>query len=241
MTSPHVEYVGKDLEAMDFAVRYHRWILDLMKPYLGGNIVEVGAGTGSFSELILTTDPDSLSMVEPSGMFEALQRNISSGTTSTKLSFYHDIFSNVAPQIRSSGPPDSIIYVNVLEHIEDDVNELRVIHATLRPGGHLFVFVPALPVLYSKFDKHIGHFRRYRRSELRSKLQEAGFRIKSLRWFDLPGILPWLIKYRLAGSLTMESSAVQLYDKVAVPLIRPVENLINPPAGKNLFAIAERV
>ncbi|HKX84996.1 MAG TPA: hypothetical protein VJL58_12310, partial [Pyrinomonadaceae bacterium] len=75
MKSSQVEYVGKDLEAMDFAVAYHKWILDLMRPFLGSDIVEVGAGTGSFSELLLTTQPSSLALVEPSAMFDLLEKN----------------------------------------------------------------------------------------------------------------------------------------------------------------------
>jgi SAM-dependent methyltransferase len=241
MTSSQVEYVGKDLEAMDFAVKYHRWILDLMKPFLGKHVVEVGAGTGSFSELILSTRPSSLTMVEPSDMFHALAANQRLRRSGADLGQYHDVFSNAARDIAARINPDSIIYVNVLEHIENDSEELRTVWETLRPGGHVFIFVPALPILFSKFDQHIGHFRRYRKSELRSKLEHAGFHVRDLRWFDLPGILPWLLKYRLSGSLTMESSAVQLYDRIAVPIIRPFETLIRPPVGKNLFAVAQRI
>lgn len=241
MTPKRIEYVGKDLEAMSFADSYHRWILDLMRPYVGRNVVEVGAGTGSFSELLLTTRPDSLTMVEPSEMFGELQVNISSRTDVPQVKFHQNIFSNVADEIAASGPPDSIIYINVLEHIENDLDELRVVHRTLKSAGHLVVFVPALPMLFSKFDRSIGHFRRYRRRDLRSKLEEAGFRVKDLRWFDMLGILPWLVKYRIAGSTAMEAGAVELYDRVAVPIIRRAESLISPPVGKNLFAVAEKI
>lgn len=241
MTSKRVEYVGKDLEAMSFADSYHRWILDLMRPYIARNVVEVGAGTGSFSELLLTTQPESLTMVEPSEMFTDLRANVSSQIGETQLKFHQNIFSNVAEEIGAAGPPDSIIYINVLEHIENDLDELRVVHRTLKTAGHLIVFVPALPMLFSKFDQSIGHFRRYRRSELRSKLEEAGFRVKDLRWFDMLGILPWLLKYRIAGSTSMEPGAVELYDRVAVPVIRRAESLIKPPVGKNLFAVAEKI
>src|SRR5215510_11495643 len=116
MTSKQVEYVGKDLEAMSFAESYHRWILDLMRPYVGQNIVEVGAGTGSFSELLLTTDPSSLTVIEPSEMYDDLCENISSRDDGPQVKYHRDIFSNVAPQIAATGEPDSIIYINVLEH-----------------------------------------------------------------------------------------------------------------------------
>ncbi|HKP67881.1 MAG TPA: class I SAM-dependent methyltransferase [Pyrinomonadaceae bacterium] len=241
MTSERIEYVGKDLEAMSFADSYHRWILDLMRPYVGRSMVEVGAGTGSFSELLLTLKPDSLAMVEPSEMFTELKANISSRAGLPTVTFHNNIFSNVAADIAEAGPPDSISYINVLEHIEDDLAELRIVHRTLKPGGHIIVFVPALPMLFSKFDQSIGHFRRYRKGELSSRLEEAGFRIKDLRWFDMLGILPWLVKYRIAGSTSMEPAAVHLYDRVAVPVIKRAESLISPPVGKNLFAVAEKI
>jgi SAM-dependent methyltransferase len=240
MTPQKVEYAGKDLEAMDFAVAYHTWILDLIKPYLGKNIVEVGAGTGSFSSLLLKTRPDSLTLVEPSAMFEKLLAKFGSTDGQTKIRLFHDLFSNVAENIRMDGSPDSILYINVLEHIDDDVGELRIVYDALGKSRRVILFVPALPLLFSRFDRQIGHFRRYRRSALKEKCEAAGFKILMLRWFDLPGVLPWLVKFRMLRSMEVEPGAVQLYDRLAVPFIRPIENLIPPPFGKNLLLIAEK-
>ena len=237
-----VEYVGKDLEAMDFAVNYHRWILALMKPYLGKHLVEVGAGTGAFSELLLETTPKTLSLIEPSAMFETLQENLAKHDSAvTKIRAFPNIFAEVAAQIETEQSPDSIIYINVLEHIEDDRQELEIIHRTLREKGRVFVFVPALPALFSEFDKQIGHFRRYRKTELAEKFRSAGFRILLSRYFDAAGILPWLVKYRLLKSLTMESGAVHLYDKFVVPVAKPIESFVPLPLGKNLLFVAEKV
>jgi hypothetical protein len=240
MTETKVEYVGKDLEAMDFAVAYHTWILDRMRPHLGKDLVEVGAGTGSFSAMLLDTRPKTLTLVEPSAMYGSLPASINGHGDATDIRTYNNLFSNVADEIHRAGPPDSILYINVLEHIEDDTAELRIARETLALKGRIFVFVPAMPSLLSAFDRQIGHFRRYRRRELREKVEAAGFKVLAIDWFDMPGILPWLIKYRLLGSLTMESGAVRLYDRVAVPLIRPLENLIRPPIGKNLLLVGER-
>lgn len=241
MNSDKVEYAGKDLEAMDFAVRYHRWILEVFRPFLGKRIVEVGAGTGSFSELLLEIQPESLTLVEPSKMFDQLKIAMSSrkGISSPRL--HNNIFINVAAEIRDAQRPDSIIYVNVLEHIDDDDLELTVVHHTLAQGGRLFIFVPANRFLFSNFDRNIGHYRRYGRKDLNHKLEAAGFKLIRSRWFDLPGVLPWLIKYRLMRSTTMEASAVQAYDRYIVPVIKPIENLIKPPIGKNLIVVAEKV
>lgn len=240
MNADKVEYAGKDLEAMDFAVRYHNWILEVFRPYLGKRIVEVGAGTGSFSELLLETQPESLTLVEPSEMFERLELAMGSRNGVSRPRLHNNIFRNVAAEIKDEQRPDSIIYVNVLEHIDDDELELEVVHDTLARGGRLFIFVPANQFLFSNFDRNIGHYRRYGKKELHQKLDAAGFRLVKSRWFDLLGVLPWLIKYRFMRSTTMGSGAVQAYDRYIVPAIRPIENLINPPIGKNLIVVAEK-
>lgn len=235
--SASVEYIGKDLEAMDFAERYHRWILDLMLPYMGVDIVEVGAGTGSFSRMLLSTRPSSLTLVEPSKMFDSLEANLSTVDVPTKIRLVRDVFVNVAGDI---GRPDTILYVNVLEHIEDDAVELRAAGNALAVGGRLLIFAPALSFLYSDFDRQIGHFRRYGMKDLKRKCEAAGFSVLNARWFDLPGIAPWLVKYRLMRSLTMESAAVHAYDRFAVPVIRRLESVFPPPVGKNILLVAEK-
>lgn len=239
--SNKIEYVGKDLEAMDFAVNYHRWILELIKPFLGEHLVEVGAGTGSFSELLLETEPKTLSLIEPSAMVETLRTNSAVENSASDVQIFPNIFAEVAEQLKKKQSPDSVIYINVLEHIEDDREELKKVHQTLREKGRVFIFVPALPLLLSEFDKYIGHFRRYRKSELREKCEAAGFRILLSRYFDVAGILPWFVKYRLSKSLTMESGAVQFYDKFVVPVAQPLEKLLPPPIGKNLLVVAEKI
>ncbi len=236
-----VEYVGKDLEAMDFAVNYHKWILSLIRPFLGKHLVEVGAGTGSFSEMLLQTSPKTLTLVEPSEMYEILSgMEFISGNRVTEVTTYKNIFANIAESIKRSKTTDTMIYVNVLEHISDDAHEIGLVHDTLEKNGRLIVFVPALSFLYSEFDKHIGHFRRYSKRELVSKCEAAHFKIIFARYFDLPGILPWLIKYRIFRSLKMESGAVQLYDRSVVPIAKILESVVAPPLGKNLLLVAEK-
>lgn len=238
--SEKLTYVGKDLEAMSFAVNYHRWILDRFRPFLGKRIVEVGAGTGDFSALLLETKPEMLSLIEPSAMFEQLSVRIEkSGSQSVKL--YNTIFREAADEIREGQQPDSIIYVNVLEHIEDDAGELEAVRETLTRKGRIFIFVPALSWLYGNFDRAIGHHRRYERRELEAKCRAAGFQIVQSYYFDFAGIFPWWIKYRLLKSSNLDSSAVQIYDKLVVPFARIGEGIVRPPIGKNILLIGEKV
>lgn len=234
-----VEYVGKDLEAMSFAVNYHKWILQEFRPFLGKRIVEVGAGSGSFSELILDEHPESLTVVEPSGMFEPLKENLSRTVTATSITYHNSLFETVRDRI-AEGSPDSILYVNVLEHIEDDSRELEMVYETLVAGGRCFIFVPALRWLYGPFDEKIGHFRRYAKAEIEKKCRAAGFEIARSKYFDLAGIVPWFVKYKLLRSDSLEPGAVALYDKLAVPVVSVVEKAIPVPIGKNILVVAEK-
>jgi SAM-dependent methyltransferase len=240
--SDSVGYVGKDLEAMSFAVNYHRWILASFAPYLGTKVVEVGAGTGSFSELLLERRPQSLSLVEPSpSMFAQLSEHAREHFGAVDLQLYNETFDRIAAQVRAQQQPDSIVYVNVLEHTADDESELRVIAETLGPGGRVFIFVPALSWLYGSFDREINHYRRYSRGDLESKCRAAGFRILVSRYFDLFGVLPWWLKYRLLQSRTMEPGAVRFYDQAVVPLAKRLEAIAPPPLGKNILLVAEKL
>ena len=235
-----VSYVGRDLESMSFAVNYHKWILDEFRPFLGENFVEVGAGTGSFSELLLQENSQTLSLVEPSEMFKYLKDNILQIKSNSEVNFYQSVFTEAADKIAAQQKPDSIIYVNVLEHIEDDLNELKTIYQTLEKGGRGFIFVPALMTLYGGFDNKIGHFRRYTKSELENKCKLAGFDIVKSKYFDFIGIVPWYAKYKILKSDSLDARAVTLYDKIVVPIVSKLEKIVPVPVGKNLLIVIEK-
>ena len=236
----HVEYPGRDLEAMSFAVNYHKWILDEFRPFLGKRVVEVGAGTGSFSDMLTGERIDRLTLIEPSAMFDILSNGIVSRDGRIEINFEQALFVQVCEKVAKRDEPDSIIYVNVLEHVENDLAELKLIHETLAPGGRCFIFVPALMSLYGKFDERIGHFRRYSKREIEQKCEDAGFKILLSKYFDTAGIVPWWIKYKLLGSDSLGSGAVTLYDKFAVPVTRLLESVIKPPIGKNILIVCEK-
>jgi len=238
--SEKVVYVGKDLEAMSFAVNYHRWIYDEISRYLGKNIIEVGAGIGSFSEMLLESDPDTLSLVEPSELYGQLAEVFSGEGKRTRIDTYNAIFAEVADLIIASTVPDSIIYINVLEHIDDDQGELRLIHKSLKDGGKCVLFVPALQFLYGNFDRALGHYRRYRKGELERKCVDAGFTILRSTYFDFAGVLPWFVKYRLLRSEELGGGAVELYDRLVVPVFKRIEAVVPVPIGKNILLIVEK-
>src|SRR5262249_51164378 len=117
---------------------------------------------------------------------------------------------------------DSVVLVNVLEHIDEDVLALEELRAVLRPGGRICVFVPAFEGLSSDSDRRIGHRRRYRRSQLVTAFDRAGLRIVEARYVNTVGALAWWLTARQMGRVPTQRWPVQIYDRF-VPTIRKVE------------------
>ena len=227
-----LQYPGRDLEAMSFAANYHRWIVGEFAPYLGRSIVEVGAGVGNVSKLLLEQRIDRLVAFEPSrNLFPLLADALSGEPRATAV---NDFF-----RADSIDGPDSIAYINVLEHVEDDAAEVAAAHRALKHGGHLLLFVPALMALYSDHDKQIGHFRRYRRKALERIVEGAGFTVVKSRYFDVVGIAPWYLHFVVLKN-AMTSHGVTMYDRLVVPVMRRIESTIAPPIGKNVLLVARK-
>lgn len=227
-------YPGRDLEAMTFAVNYHRWIARRFEPYLRGTVAEIGAGTGEFTELLLRPGVERLIAAEPApNLHDRLRARFADRPAVTVLN----------ADLRSALPAivacDALVYCNVLEHVADDAAELRLCASALRPGGALCVFVPALPMLMSDFDRSIGHYRRYLPGRLREGARGAGLFVEDLRWFDSLGVLPWLVVMKLLGRAA-DPGAVRAYDRWVVPWLMPIEWRLAPPLGKNLVMVARR-
>lgn len=229
------KYEGRDLEAMSFAVRYHEWILSFFRPFLGKRVAEVGAGAGSFSALLLREPIEMLVAIEPSSdMFRRLAEEMKSeARVVSHNAFLSEVYERYVNTL------DSIVYVNVFEHVEDDEKELSLARSCLRDGGHICIFVPALPWLYSEHDASIGHFRRYTKKELHERVRKAGFEIVSARYFDIAGVFPWLFLVKFLKK-SPAPGAVKMYDSFVVPISRLVEGVLPPPVGKNLLVVGRK-
>lgn len=221
------------LEGLD---NYRNWILDEFRPHLAGHTVEIGAGSGSFSKKFIELVP-TLELVEPS--HELFQRLCSRLGHEGRVQL-HMVGAEKWLLDAESASRDTIIMVNVLEHIEDDVGTLRQIHRTLRPGGALLLFVPALRYLFSRLDREHGHFRRYEKRELETKVREVGFDIAGSKYVDTLGIIPWLVFNKWLGRTEFDKGMVRLYDSVGIPVTRLVERLLPLPVGKNVLLIAKK-
>jgi SAM-dependent methyltransferase len=228
------EYFGRDLEAMSFAVNYHRWIIEEFKPFLGASVAEVGAGTGNFTQMLLEHTKN-IDCFEPSeNMFPRLVKTVGDNS---KISTYQSYFGDA--QNLQSKTYDSVIYVNVLEHVEDHKTELKIIRNALSANGHALIFVPALSWLFSDLDRQVGHFRRYHKKPLSELVKDAGLEIVTIKYFDFAGILPWYIAFVLMGK-SISGGNVNAYDRLVVPIMKRLENIIEAPIGKNLLLVAKK-
>ena len=231
MTAEH--YPGKELEAMASATHYRRWIVDAFAPYLGRHVAEVGAGIGSITRILLERPLDRLVAFEPStNMFPHLADAVKGHANARAI---NALFGGE----QAGQDYDSVAYINVLEHVEHEREELLAAYNALRTGGHLLVFVPALAWLYSNFDREVGHFRRYSRDGLERVVAHAGFQVVQARYFDVAGVLPWYLYFTLMGR-GMGKGSVSLYDRVVVPPMRVLEGWVAPPLGKNILLVARR-
>lgn len=216
---------------MSFAGNYYRWILRYFQPFVGSQILEVGAGSGNFSDFLLEFNPGQLVCLEPSeNMFPMLQRRLQVlPNVHTRQSYLSEVCSDM------EGCFDTVVYVNVLEHVPDDLAEVRLALGALKHGGHLLVFVPALPWLFGSADKHFGHYRRYTRESLQGLFSGLEVEVRACRYFDILGTLPWWVSFVLLRLQTMRPGVVNLYDRFVVPIASRMESRFAPPFGKNLL------
>jgi SAM-dependent methyltransferase len=230
------QYTGRELEVLTDLPLYYDWIVDCFDPYLKGTGIEFGAGLGTISSRIRPRLAG-LDLVEPSPDMVPLLRQRFANDKSVRV-FHASQEEHVGTCADASY--DTVIMVNVLEHIEDDQSALNEIYRLLRPGGRLLLFVPALRFLYSAFDRRIGHHRRYQFGELRSRVTAARFSIAMARYFDIAGILPWWLFNTIGGQVDFNPLVVKIFDRSVVPVMRRVERHITPPLGKNIILVAEK-
>lgn len=227
------QYPGRELEVLSNLENYYDWIVHEFAPFVRGDVLEVGSGAGAISRRIKPL-ADSLTLLEPSpDLVELLRQEFDDPIIPSTFEEYDD-------QSSKEAEFDSIVTVNVVEHIEDDVKALRGFHRVLRPGGSLCIFVPALPFLYSDFDAQVGHFRRYTRRSLTRVARAAGFKDIETRYFDLPGVAAWLLTVKLMKSTTFNPAMVEIFDKYVVPPTRAIETRFPPILGKNVILTARR-
>ncbi|ABK43938.1 Methyltransferase type 12 [Magnetococcus marinus MC-1] len=231
---PGFTYSGDELEGMQDMPFYQAAILHEFKPYLRGNVLEVGAGLGAFSRLIQPMCQH-LTLVEPDAQnaaFLAQTMGDKAGVRVQQTAI--ETLLNATPE----APYDAVVMINLLEHLAQDGEVLSRLRQQMTPTGALLIFVPALPALYSAMDRKLGHVCRYGRRQLSEVVTGAGFQVNRVRWFDLVGMVPWYLLYTLKGSRVMDARMSKIYDRWVMSWQGPLERWLPPPVGKNLVLVA---
>jgi SAM-dependent methyltransferase len=231
-------YVGSELGLFAQAVHWKRYLQRQLAGFIHGHVLEVGAGMGGTTRVLRAPDCLSWTCLEPDPglagqIVPALQA--AAPTQAEALT----IIVGMVADLPEGSAFDTILYIDVLEHIENDGEELQQAAALLRTGGHLVVVAPAHQWLYSPFDKAIGHWRRYNRRTLR-QLTPTGLALRRLRYVDSVGLLASLGNRLLLKSRAPTGRQVAAWDKLMVPLSRVFDVAFGYRIGKSVSAVWQR-
>ena len=227
-------YQGKELDLFKHAENWKRYWSAHVRPFLGKCVLEVGAGTGVNTPFINTLAIEWVCL-EPdrnmAAIIEERQRETKLAGTRTVAGLISDL-----PRAPSF---DSIVYIDVLEHIEDDFSEIAEASARLRPNGTLIVLSPAHQWLFNAFDAAIGHYRRYASKDIRA-LTRPELELISLRQLDSVGTLVSIGNSIFLKSKVPTLSQILLWDRVMVPISRLLDPLLGYRFGKSIVAVWRR-
>jgi SAM-dependent methyltransferase len=227
----HYQYGGEELAVFAHAKKWKRYLQRLIGPELAGDVLEVGAGLGSTTRAFLTDQQASWTCMEPDPVLAARLSRAVAGFGARVAVRVGTIL-----DVPASSRYDCILYVDVLEHIQDDHAELNRAAELLRPAGRLVVLSPAHQFLFTRFDANIGHYRRYNRAMIRA-LAPQGLRLERIAYLDAAGLL-----LSLANRLVLRSDApslgqVLLWDRVFVPMSTIVDPILGRRVGKSILAV----
>lgn len=223
------------LDVLEQAPRFNQWMYQSIKPYLGQRLAELGAGRGNLSKLLrrhghlLVTDYRTDYLGELGERWDHLEHLQVARLDMTVPADY-----DVLRQFN----PDTIVCLNVLEHIDDDRAVLRALHKFLPSGCRLVFLVPYDPRLFSEFDRQIGHFRRYQNGELEGKMTDAGFVVERQFFFNKVGVIAWWVGNKLSGQRTIAGWQLKLYN-ILTPLFRRLDRVL-PMTGLSTVVVARK-
>ncbi len=222
------QYSGGELPLMAQAVRWKSYVADLIRPYLGASVLEVGAGIGNNIPSLFAPPVSHWTALEPDATQAA---RITDPTVRVVV--------GTLTAIEATERFDAIVYLDVLEHIEDDAQELRHAAARLAADGRLIVLSPAHPFLFSPMDAAVGHHRRYTAAGLRA-LTPEGCRLERLIMVDSVGFFASLANRLLLRTEQISAGQVRLWDGVMVPVSRVLDRVLFHGFGKSVLAVWSR-
>ena len=233
--SESFKYPGEELVLFQQATHWKKYFSRQIKPYIKGNVLEVGAGIGSTTLLLNDGSADQWLMLEPDAQLSA---QLKSKIETKALPANCRLQTGTIDQLTSTF--DTIIYIDVLEHIEDDGEELKKAAQLLCAGGYIIVLSPAFNFLYSRFDKAIGHRRRYNKKMLRN-ITPANLQACSRRYYDTVGYLAALMNKLFLRQKYPTLKQVMFWDKWMVPVSKILDKFFLHSFGKSIIAVWKKI
>jgi SAM-dependent methyltransferase len=223
------------------ARNYTNWILrTLVVPNVGRRVLEVGSGIGTYSAGMLASPAvHSLTCIELDRACAEQARDVLGSVVNDKpVAHLRGDYQLI------SLPPasfDTVVCLNVLEHLEHDGQAIKKAFQELGPGGQMIIYVPAFEWLSGPIDVQLGHFRRYTKKTLAPLLLDAGFEIRGMRYYNIAGFVGWLVRFRVLRRRNQNPTVVGVFDSLVFPVQARLEQ-VTPwqPIGQSLFALASK-
>ena len=227
------------LETLSEAVHYNEFVHDLMRPYLGQRVLELGAGIGNLTPLFLGGGTSVLAIdIDPNLVQIHHERVGEHPGLAVECTSLQDL--SLRPHLQ--GTFDSIVSSNVLEHIPDGTVEevVRAMRILLKPGGYAVHWVPAFPALFGSLDEVFHHCRRYTKASARILFESAGFEVASVSYWNMPGFFGWWLYGRVLRVKTIPRNSALTFDRYILPVVRFLESRIPKPFGQSLLIVARK-
>lgn len=229
------KYLGAELELFAVVRNWKTYWSNQIRPYIAGDVLEVGAGMGANTQYLNRGNARRWVCLEPDPLLAA---QLSSKLEQTKIQSTYEVVCGTLQTLQDD-QFDTIIYIDVLEHIEDDEKELERAAGLLRPGGRIIVLSPAHQGLFTEFDAAIGHFRRYDRRMLQS-ISPPELSLEKLWYLDSAGLLLSAANRQLLRQSMPTKAQLRFWDRVVVPASRVLDRCLFGSVGKSIVGVWRR-
>lgn len=235
-----INHGTETLEVISDAEKFNQWMYESIKPYCSGNVLEIGSGIGNISEYFLN-DHFEISLSDLSNDYFMILEKKFGEYSNLKGLFTLDFAEKELEQKYPHliGQFDTVFALNVLEHVADHEQAIKNCYSLLKSGGKLVILVPAFQSLFNKFDVALEHQRRYTPKSLQNVISIPGFHVIHTQFFNVPGILGWVVSGNLMGNHTISGGQMRFYDHL-VPVWKIADWLLGRYLGLSVICVAQK-